>query len=192
METTCGLYCMLVWTWTSTWLRNQGHNTILLNSFSTHIWGWVTFISFWWHWIRTRFTNWLEFLESTPPSIAHQKRPNLLEVTVVGSTPYLMNKDTMLSSIPNLCFHLLVEVKQHGNNMLIFVCWSSTLCCLFVWVGNSCGLEFSMAHIDFIVLPSINNNNYVLLASPWYANKITHLNSSQWKLQWTTSNHSLK
>jgi hypothetical protein len=35
-----------------------------------------------------------------------------------------------------------------------------------MWAGNPCGLESSVAHIDFIVLASINNNNYVVLAFP--------------------------
>jgi hypothetical protein len=54
------------------------------------------------------------------------KEAKLLEfkIIVVGSATMLISKDAMLlSSTPNLHFHLLVEVKQHKNNMCF---------CLFV------------------------------------------------------------
>ena len=44
---------------------------------------------------------------------------------------------------------------------------TSTLCFVqLVWVDNSCGLEFRVAHINPIILALVNTSNFIVLALP--------------------------
>ena len=61
-----------------------------------------------------------------------------------------------------------------------------------MWVRNSRGLEFSVTHINFIVLALGNNSNFTVLALPnleKYADEKAHINFLHWKLQWTASTY---
>ena len=45
---------------------------------------------------------------------------------------------------------------------------TTTLFCLISVGGKSCGLKFSVAHINFIVLALVNISNFIALALPWF------------------------
>ena len=60
----------------------------------------------------------------------------------------------------------------------------TTLFCLINMGGKSFGLEFSIDHINLMVLTCLE-------VSSKYAYEKTHPNFSQWKLDWATSKNSL-